>query len=494
MGRYGDRMTTLGAKPLCPDCGAQLRRGRERGERCDPCQRTGPRIVLPEGFYDQPVLEAALAGFDFGTVFLAIRAVRRWSQQTLAEFLGWEQRRISAIETGKRALLNLGEVVRVANSLAIPAGKLGFTQGITVGGGTSTGRKGSWVERRDFVEHVTGLTISAGIAGLDIDRLIALLPHAEPTGTRHIGAADVEAIERATAAFVRQDLATGAGPVRDLAVTHLRSVLPLLDAQMTPDVRPQLMVATAHLAVTAGWLSYEVKQDDAARRLCLIGLGITRSAEHPQASDLTSHLLGDLAVQAVRLGRPDEALRLIHLAHVSAAGPHAVSASTTSCLALIQAQAHAAQGDATSCDQALDQAVAQFSRIDPQTRPSWGTELSDAVISASQGVAHYELALTGRDPRSAGRAVPLLRHAVNGLGPDYARPRAMFLSDLAGAHAISGDLDTAVMLGHQAINAVTVLHSPRAYDRLRVLNTALEPLRDSTGVAELRDRLTSTAA
>jgi len=80
MDRYGDRMTTLGAKPLCPDCGAQLRRGRERGERCDPCQRTGPRIVLPEGFYDQPVLEAALAEFDFGTVFLAIRAATQWSQ------------------------------------------------------------------------------------------------------------------------------------------------------------------------------------------------------------------------------------------------------------------------------------------------------------------------------------------------------------------------------------------------------------------------------
>ncbi|MGH3831824.1 MAG: hypothetical protein ACRDRS_15490 [Pseudonocardiaceae bacterium] len=70
----------------------------------------------------------------------------------------------------------------------------------------------------------------------------------------------------------------------------------------------------------------------------------------------------------------------------------------------------------------------------------------------------------------------------------------MYLPDLAGAHAITGDIDTAVTLGHHAIDAVTALHSPRAHDQLRGLNTALEPLHTSAGVAELRDRLTSTAA
>ena len=109
-----------------------------------------------------------------------------------------------------------------------------------------------------------------------------------------------------------------------------------------------------------------------------------------------------------------------------------------------------------------------------------------------QGKAHYELALTSRDPRAAGRAVPLLRDAVESFGPDYARARALYLSDLAGAHAIAGDTDTAV--GHQAIDAVTALHFPRAYDRLRVLNTALQPLHTSAGVAELRERLVATAA
>lgn len=82
---------------------------------------------------------------------------------------------------------------------------------------------------------------------------------------------------------------------------------------------------------------------------------------------------------------------------------------------------------------------------------------------------------------------------MNDFGPDYTRPRALDLTRLAGGHAIAGDTDTAVTIGHQAVDAVTALHSPRAYDRLRVLNAALQPLHTSAGVAELRDRLTATA-
>jgi transcriptional regulator with XRE-family HTH domain len=450
--------------------------------------------VLPEGFYDQPGLATALASFDFGPVFRAVRAAQGWSQQTLAEFLGWEQRRISAIETGTRPLLDLRMVVRVANKLAIPAGKLGFTHGITVGGGTTTGRKGSWVERRDFVQHVAALTVGVtGVTGLDIDRLTALLPHAEPTGTRHIGLADVQAIEQATATFVRQDFAHGSGMVRDAAVAHLHATLPLLGAQATSEVRPRLYLATARLATQAGWMSFDVKDDDAARRLWLIGLDIARQADHPQSSDLTVYLLADMALQAVRLHRLDEALRLVHLGHTATVSPHPVSAATTSLLASVQARTHAAQGDAAGCDRTLGQALEHAAAINPATAPPWTVYLGETGVSGHQGAVHYELALHDRDPHAASRAVPLLRHAM-GFGPGYARLRALYLPDLAGAHAIAGDTDTAVTLGHQAIDAITPLRSPRTHNRLRVLNTALQPLHTSPGVAELRERLVTTAA
>ncbi|MGH3767589.1 MAG: helix-turn-helix domain-containing protein [Pseudonocardiaceae bacterium] len=491
---------TISGRACCARCGAWLRRTRQRGVAlCDPCHRAGPdpRRELPPGFFFQDPIAAALANYDFGTVFRTVRERTGWSQQTLGNLVGLDQTRISAIERRICRLRDVGLVARVATGLWIPSILLGFSdRGTTVGQAGIDARKVvSWMDRRDFVQHVAALSVGVtGVVGLDIDRLIALLPHSEPTGTRHIGAADVETIEQATAAFVRQDFAHGSGMARDTAVAHLRASLSLLDAEVSADVRPRLHIAIARLATQAGWMSYDVKQHDAARRLWMIGLDLARAADHPLGTDQTVFLLYDMAIQAVHLQRPDEALRLVHLGHAAAAGSHAVSAATNCWLVNIQAQAHAALGDSMGCDRALGQGIEQFGAIDSATRPPWGIHLGEPHLASFQGATHYALALSGHDLRAASRAVPLLRQAVDNFGCGYARSKALYLPDLAGAHALAGDADTAVSVGHQAVDAVTALSSPRTYDRLRVLNTALEPLHNSTGVAELRNRLTTTTA
>ncbi|MGH3885610.1 MAG: hypothetical protein ACRDSZ_03400 [Pseudonocardiaceae bacterium] len=89
------------------------------------------------------------------------------------------------------------------------------------------------------------------------------------------------------------------------------------------------------------------------------------------------------------------------------------------------------------------------------------------------------MALVGRDRHAAGRAVPLLLHAVDHYGPSYAGFRGLYLPALAGAHALAGDTDTAVTVGHHAVDANSALSSPQAHDRLRTLNTVLESLHAS---------------
>ncbi|MGH4014682.1 MAG: helix-turn-helix domain-containing protein [Pseudonocardiaceae bacterium] len=488
-------MATKEIRAECPVCGARLRRDRPADELCGPCQRKGPRLILPPGFYDAPPLEAALAEYDFGTVFLAIRAEQNWTQEGIGEFIGLDQNRISEIERGVRQLRDVRLVARVCTKLAIPAVKLGFHGGVTVGGGPSSGRKGvSWMERRDFVQHVGGLTLGLGAVGVDVDRLLALLPQAEPTGSRRLGAADVEVIEQITAAFRSQDFAHGSGLVRDAAVAQVHMVLPLLDAQVPAEMQPRLLLAAADLATQAGWMSFVVKEHDAARRLWMIGLDLARDAQGPRSTDLTVYLLSDMALQSVHLDRPREALNLIRVGDTAAIGRYPVSASTISLLRRIEAQAYAADGDAAGCDHALGRAAEQLSSIDPTTSPPWTAYLSEVGICGGQGSAHYTLALHGRDARAAGRSVPLLRQAVKQYGPGYAHLRCRYLPDLSGAHALAGDVDTAVAVGHEAIDLVSALSSPVSHDRLRVLNTALEPLHTSPGVAELRDRLVATAA
>lgn len=270
-------------------------------------------------------------------------------------------------------------------------------------------------------------------------------------------------------------------------------MLPLLAAEATSEVRSRLLVATADLAALTGYMSFDVTQHDAARRLWMMALNIARNAESPYTTDLTVYALYNMALQAVYLGRPGEALRLVYLGHAAATGPHPVSAGISYCLANIQAKAHAAQGDVTDCDRALGRAVEHFAAIDPASQgPSAALLIDEAGLSAYQGHVHYTLALAGRDPRAAQRAVPLLRHAVDHFNPEGARARVFYLADLVGAHALAGDTDIAVALGHQAIDSITALHSPRAYDRLRVVHTVLQPLHDSAPVAELRDRITAT--
>ncbi|HET9253828.1 MAG TPA: helix-turn-helix domain-containing protein [Pseudonocardiaceae bacterium] len=489
---------TANGQGCCARCGAALRRRNGlRGQAwCDPCRRAGPdpRRELPSDFYFQDPITAALAHYDFATVFRRIRMTTGWPQQTLAEAAGLEQTRISAIERGIRPLRDVALVAQVATRLGIPATLLGFETTVNATGGDEQ-KLVSWMDRRDFVQHVAALALSVtGMAALDIDRLTALLPHTGPAGTRHIGASDVAVIERATAAFSSQDFATGSGPVRDLAVTQLRSVLPLLGAQMTDEVRPRLYLATARLATQAGWMSFEVNEHDAARRLWLVALNVARDTDHPLAADQTVFVLYDMALQAVELGRPEEALRLAQLGHTAAISSHPVSGATLSCLTNIQACAYAAKGDAATCDRALGQATEHFTSSDPVHESCTRTFLDETMLTAKQGAVHYELALASHDSQAASRAVPLLREAADGYGSDFARPRALDLTRLAGAHAIAGDTDTAISIGHQAIDAVTALHSPRAHDRLRVLNTALQSLHTSPGVAELRDRLNTTAA
>lgn len=73
------------------------------------------------------------------------------------------------------------------------------------------------------------------------------------------------------------------------------------------------------------------------------------------------------------------------------------------------------------------------------------------------------------------------------------RPGRWYLPDLTGAHALAGDVGTAVAVGHQAVDTVTGISSRRTYDRPRVLNGVLEPMHTSPGIAELRERLALAA-
>jgi hypothetical protein len=202
-----------------------------------------------------------------------------------------------------------------------------------------------------------------GVDALDADRLDALLP-AGPTVSRtaRIGAADVEAIEQATALFRRSDFSQGGGMCRPMVVAKLRSVLALHHATCTSAVRERLMMATADLGK---------------------------------------------AHQSPHLRQPREALSLVQLGYgVGTRRAQPLSASTASHLASYQAWGQAALSDARASDRAVGQAIEHFTHVDPDTAAPWAAHITIAELAAMQGHAQYTLALATADPKHAARAVP----------------------------------------------------------------------------------------
>lgn len=81
---------------------------------------------------------------------------------------------------------------------------------------------------------------------------------------------------------------------------------------------------------------------------------------------------------------------------------------------------------------------------------------------------------------------------MDGRGPAYARGRALNLAALTGAHALAGDLHSAARTGCHAVEEITALASPRAYDRLRTLNTVLRPYDTNPAIGAVRDNIQAT--
>ncbi len=320
----------------------------------------------------------------------------------------------------------------------------------------------------DLWQTVTAITLGIGLVALDLDRLNSLIPRMDADEPpRQVGAADVDALERASDALRRCDFAHGGGLARAATIAQLRSVLRLREAASSPAIRVRLDIAVADLAMLTAWCSYDVEQHDQARRLWTVALDLCRHTSHPRAADLAVDILLDMAHQSLHLSRPDEALRLVGLGLVvENESPSAVSDATRSYLSNVQSWGYAVLGDTTACERALGRAEQHFAAVDSCTALPWAAHVDTAEFTAQQGHA-------------AARAVPLLTAATSAQGSDYARTRAVNLAGLAGSHARAGDIDAAVCVGRRALKEITRTSSRRAYQRLQMFD-------DSSSCTRLR--------
>ena len=112
----------------CPRCGAHLRR-KQPGPLCAPCSARPPDVahLLREvGFFRREQVRQALASYDVGYLFRAVRRTTGLTQEQLGDVLGLDQDRISRIERNERRLRDIVTIARIASRLKIPPALLGF--------------------------------------------------------------------------------------------------------------------------------------------------------------------------------------------------------------------------------------------------------------------------------------------------------------------------------------------------------------------------------
>jgi len=276
------------------------------------------------------------------------------------------------------------------------------------------------------------------------------------------------------------DDVAGGGDVLPLANYHFGWVAGLLDQASYNDATGRkLHSALAELGELLGWACYDTGQHGLAQRYHITALRAAHSADDRA---LGAHILGEMAYQTARQGRPTEAVTLIDTAVAGMRGQQ-----TPRLLAELyqyQAYAFATRNDASACTAAISQARTHLARSANDDDLPYLWWISQAGITARAGDCLLQLG-------QAGRAAALIAQGIAGFDAAFGRDRQLYLTDLAEALASPGkqrDLDAAAGTGMEAIQLAENLSSTRSVDRIRDLSRQLKPHAKVPAVRDFLER------
>ncbi|WFE43327.1 hypothetical protein [Verrucosispora sp. WMMD1129] len=260
----------------------------------------------------------------------------------------------------------------------------------------------------------------------------------------------------------------------------LRQVAPMLHGTYSDTVGRELMRATATLTGQLAFMSYDAGDHGIAQQHLIIALRLAKAADDRLYG---SHLLANLATQAIYLGHTQDAARLAEAA-IDGAGraPAAVLAR----LYTTAASAYGRSGDKRVCQAALAKAERALGRSTPGAGPRWTNYFSPAHFAGAALKCLSDLQLS----RQA------LRHHPDAIALGERNPRTLALHTalIATSYARAGDFDAACGWGWQLAQHATEIHSARVKKRIRELVTILGPHQSASQVNDLLHALGATAS
>ncbi|GAQ58756.1 hypothetical protein [Streptomyces acidiscabies] len=229
-------------------------------------------------------------------------------------------------------------------------------------------------------------------------RWIVAPPDGELTrsGTRAVGAVDVDMVRSTADAFSMLDGKFGGGHARRALIQYLHTdVRPMLDGKYSDDVGRQLHSAVAEALLLAGWMSYDSGLHGIAQRYLIQALRMTQAAGDRL---LGGSILSAMSHQATFLGRYQDAATLARAAY---AGPGpALGPTMAAQFRAMEARALARLGDERGCDLALSEAERKLNQRTADSDPPYIAYFDEIELAAEIGHCFRDL---GRSIEAAQR-------------------------------------------------------------------------------------------
>ncbi|MGG2458965.1 hypothetical protein ACO0M4_03905 [Streptomyces sp. RGM 3693] len=300
---------------------------------------------------------------------------------------------------------------------------------------------------------------------------------------------ELELLEATTAMFRQWDAQCGGGLRRKAVVGQLHEVTDLLQEPQSPEIAQRLFKVAAELAELAGWMSYDIGLQPTAQKYFVLALHASKEAgDRP----LGSYILSSMSRQMIHLGRPDDALELIHLAQYGSR--ETATPRTQAMLYAMEARAYAGMGQPSKVKRAVRMAEDTFSDVAPgEPEPDWIRFFSEAELNAENAHSYRDLAyVAGRSPTYASLAEPVMQRAVELFGKDseHQRSYALNLIGMATVHLLQKEPEACAVMAQQAIPFARQVRSERVNTRLRkTVDTAVREFGNVTEVIQLSDEL-----
>ncbi|MFJ9031181.1 hypothetical protein ACIRQP_22170 [Streptomyces sp. NPDC102274] len=317
-------------------------------------------------------------------------------------------------------------------------------------------------------------------------------PVATPSHAGRLSGPELDLLESTTAMFRLWDAQCGGGLRRKAVVGQLHEVTDLLQEPQPEATSRRLFRCAAELAELAGWMSYDVGLQPNAQKYFVLAL---HAAKEAGDKPLGSYILSSMSRQMIHLGRPDDALELIHLAQYGSRD--CATPRTQAMLYAMEARAYANMGQPSKTKRAVRMAEDTFSDagVDGEVEPDWIRFFSEAELNGENAHSYRDLAyVAGRSPTYASLAEPVMRRSVHLFADDadHQRSYALNLIGLATVHLLKREPEESTALAEKALKVAESVRSERVNTRLRkTLDTAAREFGDVAGVVDLTERLTA---